>query len=87
MIIADVGRIVGLHTIALGGIEEQILSLVGAGGIIGVITGGAVGTAITTANNAKSKANEAITKDDNLIISTTADKTDTSNFIINTLML
>ena len=84
---ADVGRVVGLHTIAIGGIEEQILALVGTGGIIGLITGGAVGTAITTANNAKNKAKEAITKIDDLITSTTADKADTSNFIIDTSML
>jgi len=60
LIIADVGRVVGLHTIAIGTIEEQILALVGTGGIIGIITGGAVGTALTTAANAKSKVEEAI---------------------------
>jgi len=46
--------------------------------------GGTLGGAITIANNAKNKANEAITKVDNLIISTTIDKADTSNDVLNT---
>jgi len=82
--IAEVGRVVGLHTSAILGIEEQVLALVGSGEIIGVITGGAVGGATTTANNANSKANTANTQVDHVIISTTADKADTSNFIIDT---
>jgi len=84
VILGEVGNVVGLHTIAIAGIEEQVLALVGTGGIIGIITGGAVGTALTTAANAQNTANTANNKVDNLIISTTTDKANTSNFIINT---
>ena len=59
IILGDVGKVVGLHTIALAGLEEQIVALVGSGGIIGIITGGAVGTALTAAADAKNTANSA----------------------------
>jgi len=62
--IAEVAQVVGLHTIAIGGIEEQILALVGTGGIIGIITGGAVGTAISKANTAQTTAENAQTTAD-----------------------
>jgi hypothetical protein len=84
VILGEVGNVVGLHTLAIAGIEEQIVGLVGTGGIIGIITGGFVGTALTTATNAQNTANSANNKVDNLIISTTTDKANTSNFIINT---
>jgi len=84
LLLADAGRVLGAHTIALAGIEEQILGLVGTGGIIGLITGGAVGTALSIANTAKNRADDANDKVDDLIISTTQDKEDTSNFIIDT---
>jgi hypothetical protein len=84
VILGEVGNVVGLHTLAIAGIEEQIVGLVGTGGIIGIITGGFVGTALTTATNAQNTANSANNKVDNLIISTTTDKVNTSNYIINT---
>jgi len=84
MLLGDTMKVVGVHSGAISTIEGQVLALVGTGGIIGLITGGAVGTALSIANSAKSKANEAHTKIDDLIISTTTDKADTSNFIIDT---
>jgi hypothetical protein len=56
LIIADVGRIVGLHTTAITGIEQQIIGLVGVeGGAVGIVAG-----AVTLAGEAYTKANQAI---------------------------
>jgi len=43
-------------------LEEQIVSMVGVGGIIGIITGGTLGGAITIANNAKTKQTKQLQK-------------------------
>jgi len=57
LIIADVGRIVGLHTTAITGIEQQIIGLVGVeGGAVGIVAG-----AVTLAGEAYSKAGQALT--------------------------
>jgi hypothetical protein len=57
LIIADVGRVVGLHTIAIGTIEQQIIGLVGVeGGAIGIVAG-----AVTLAGQAYTKAGQALT--------------------------
>jgi len=58
--------------------------MVGIGGIIGLITGGSLGGAIDLANTANNKANLANDKVDNLITTTTQDKANTSNYILNT---
>jgi len=57
--IAEVAQVVGFHTIAIGGIEKQILALVGTGGIVGLITGGAVGTVISKADAAQTTTDAA----------------------------
>ena len=78
--IAEVGRVVGLHAIAIGGIEKQIWTLVGVeGGEAGLIAG-----AITTAGTAYNKATNALNKINNLTVSTTQDTEDTSNYTIHT---
>jgi len=85
--IAQVAQLVGAHTGANFGKEQQIAGIVGTVGGAGGLIGGAIataGSAVITANNAYSKAQEALTKANNLIVSTTTDKADTSNYIIDT---
>jgi len=82
--LTETNTVVGTHTAAILVLEGQIESMVVVGGIIGLITGGTLGGAINLANTANNKANLANDKVDNLIITTTQDKEDTSNYVRNT---
>ena len=71
LILANVSELVGAHTGAIAGIQEEIIALVGVeGGAVGIVGGAAVvageaytkaGEAETTANQAQTTANNALT--------------------------
>jgi len=79
--IAGVSQLVGVHTTAIAGIEQQIIGLVGVeGGTIGIVAGAVTlageayakaGQALTAANQAKTTAENA--QDDADTAQTTAD--------------
>jgi hypothetical protein len=57
VILGEVGTVVGAHTTAIAGIEQQIIGLVGVeGGAIGIVAG-----AVTLAGEAYAKAGQALT--------------------------
>ena len=61
-----------------------MLGLIGAGGIVSLLSGGLVGTALSVANSAKTSAELALERLDNLIIQTDIEITNTSNYVLNT---